>query len=120
MRHDARWVSFPVDGTAAHGYLARPAAATAPLPAVIVIQEIWGVDAHVQDLVQRFATAGYVALAPDLYSRIESNVALDEQQADSLQQAFGYMQRLDFAQAVDDAIDALQHLRRLPEVESGV
>ena len=69
MRHDARWVSFPVDGTAAHGYLARPAVATAPLPAVIVIQEIWGVDAHVQDLVQRFATAGYVALAPDLYSR---------------------------------------------------
>ena len=38
------------------------------LPAVIVIQEIWGVDTHVQDVVRRLAGAGYVAFAPDLFS----------------------------------------------------
>ena len=37
-------------------------------PTVIVIQEIWGVDAHIQDVVQRFAAAGYVAIAPDLFA----------------------------------------------------
>ena len=40
-----------------------------PIPAVLVIQEIWGPDEHIQDVADRVATAGYVALAPDLYSR---------------------------------------------------
>jgi carboxymethylenebutenolidase len=38
------------------------------MPAIVVIQEIWGVAQHIQDIVERFANAGYVALAPDLYS----------------------------------------------------
>lgn len=59
------WVSYE-GGVAA--YLAHPSAATAPVPALIVIQEIWGVDDHIKDLTERFATAGYVAIAPDLYS----------------------------------------------------
>ena len=49
------------------GYLARPERATA-LPAVVVIQEAWGVDAHIQDVTRRFAAAGYLALAPDLFA----------------------------------------------------
>lgn len=50
-------------------YTAAPAAARSPLPAVIVIQEIWGPDGHIQDVTHRVAEAGYAALAPDLYSR---------------------------------------------------
>jgi carboxymethylenebutenolidase len=38
------------------------------LPAVIVIQEIWGVDSHIQDVVRRLAGAGYAAFAPDLFA----------------------------------------------------
>ncbi|HUX22243.1 MAG TPA: dienelactone hydrolase family protein [Spirochaetia bacterium] len=38
------------------------------LPAVIVLQEIWGVDEHIKDVTRRFAKAGYFAFAPDLYS----------------------------------------------------
>ena len=49
------------------GYLAWPERATAPLPAVLVIQEVWGVDAHIQDVTRRLASAGYAAFAPDLY-----------------------------------------------------
>jgi carboxymethylenebutenolidase len=51
------------------GYLAFPARARKPLPAIVVIQEAWGVDAHIEDLTRRFALAGYAALAPDLYAR---------------------------------------------------
>jgi len=52
-----------------HGaYAAWPARAATPLPAVVVIQEIWGLDAHIEDATRRFALAGYVALAPDLYA----------------------------------------------------
>jgi carboxymethylenebutenolidase len=35
---------------------------------VLIIQEIWGVEAHIQDVAQRFAAAGYVAIAPDLFA----------------------------------------------------
>ncbi|MDF2961382.1 MAG: dienelactone hydrolase family protein [Paenibacillus sp.] len=52
------------------GYLVQPDGGTAAdKPAVIVIQEIWGVDAHIQDVTGRFAKAGYTAFAPDLFYR---------------------------------------------------
>ncbi len=51
------------------GYLARPERAKGALPAVLIVQEAWGVDPHIEDVTRRFAAAGYVALAPDLYAQ---------------------------------------------------
>ncbi|HEX9880396.1 MAG TPA: dienelactone hydrolase family protein [Candidatus Binatia bacterium] len=51
-----------------YGYLSRPKGA-GPYPAIIVIHAIRGVDAHIQDITRRFAKEGYVALAPDYFSR---------------------------------------------------
>src|SRR5262244_2240741 len=51
------------------GYLCRPERAASALPAVVVLQEAWGVDDHIEDVARRFAGAGYVALAPDLFAR---------------------------------------------------
>jgi len=65
------------------------------------------------------AALGYVALAPDLYWRIEPGVAIDEREAGALERAIGYVGRLDFEKAVDDAVVALAHLRTLPEVRGG-
>ncbi|WP_160725949.1 dienelactone hydrolase family protein [Bacillus sp. USDA818B3_A] len=50
------------------GYMAKLDRVKENLPAVIVIQEIWGVDAHIKDITERFAKAGYLAFAPDLYA----------------------------------------------------
>ncbi len=50
-------------------FAAWPERAATPLPAVVVIQEVWGVDAHIEDVTRRFAQAGYAAFAPDLYAR---------------------------------------------------
>jgi carboxymethylenebutenolidase len=50
------------------GFSARLAGVKEPIPAVIVIQEIWGVDPHIQDVTRRLAGAGYAAFAPDLFS----------------------------------------------------
>ncbi len=47
------------------GHLALPA--SGPAPAVLVIQEWWGLNPHIKDVANRVAQAGYVALAPDLY-----------------------------------------------------
>jgi carboxymethylenebutenolidase len=51
------------------GYMAKMDRVEENLPAVIVIQEIWGVDAHIQDVTNRFAQAGYLAFAPDIYAK---------------------------------------------------
>ena len=60
-------VTYPDrDGEQLSGYLARPSGGD-PAPAVIVIQEWWGLNEHIMDVTRRFAREGFVALAPDLY-----------------------------------------------------
>lgn len=68
MELHTRWIEYASDTTVVPAYLARPNRVAGPLPAIIVIQEVWGVDDHIRDLVHRFATAGYLAAAPDLYA----------------------------------------------------
>lgn len=58
-------VKFQSNGGATSGYLAIPEAGHGP--GVIVIQEWWGLVAHIKDVCDRFAGEGFVALAPDLY-----------------------------------------------------
>ena len=68
MKLLTEWVDHESPAGRFSAYLAHPEPVSAPLPGVIVIQEVWGVDAHIRDVAERFATAGYAALAPDLYS----------------------------------------------------
>ncbi|MBJ7596384.1 MAG: dienelactone hydrolase family protein [Candidatus Dormibacteraeota bacterium] len=65
MRLVTEWVAY--EEARRRAYVARPEAVPTPLPVVLVIQEAWGVDVHIRDVAERFATAGYVAVAPDLY-----------------------------------------------------
>jgi carboxymethylenebutenolidase len=58
-------VSYKSNGSAASGYLA--AADTGKGPGIVVIQEWWGLVDHIKDVCNRFAKAGFTALAPDLY-----------------------------------------------------
>ena len=58
-------VDFPANGGSAPGYLAAPESGRGP--ATIVLQEWWGLEAHIKDVCDRFAGEGFFALAPDLY-----------------------------------------------------
>src|SRR5580658_7815209 len=58
-------IVFPSNGSEGQGYLALPPSGTGP--GVIVIQEWWGLVPHIEAVCDRFAAAGFVALAPDLY-----------------------------------------------------
>jgi carboxymethylenebutenolidase len=61
------WLEY---GSGFRGYFAHiDKLAGKAAPAVIVIQEVWGVDEHIQDVTRRFAQAGYIAFAPELFSR---------------------------------------------------
>lgn len=68
MSLETEWIRYGENGEYS-GYLARLSGVKEAQPSVIVLQEIWGVDDHIQDVVRRFARAGYIAFAPDLFSR---------------------------------------------------
>jgi carboxymethylenebutenolidase len=68
-------ISLGTGGTHCIGaYLARPAAR--PKGGVVVVQEIFGVTAHVRDITDGFAQAGYVAIAPAFFDFVENDVEL--------------------------------------------
>ena len=68
MGTTAERVEIPVAGGSMGGYLARPEG-DAPLPAVLVFMEIFGINEHIRDVTDRVASAGYLALAPDFFHR---------------------------------------------------
>ena len=61
-------ITFVVNGFQVPAFYAAPAGKT-KLPIVLVVQEIFGVHEYIADTVRRFAKAGYLAIAPDLYAR---------------------------------------------------
>jgi len=70
-------IEFPTSHGSTPGYLATPASGSGP--ATIVLQEWWGLDSHIRSICDRFAAAGFFALAPDLY-RGETTTQPDEAQ----------------------------------------
>jgi carboxymethylenebutenolidase len=84
-------------------------------PGIVVLQEIFGVGDYIKESVDRLAGLGYVALAPDLYWRIDRGIVLDHDEA-GMAKAFETVQKLDFERAVRDSVAALAALRELPEV----
>jgi carboxymethylenebutenolidase len=98
-------IEFPISDGTAPGYLAEPAGNG---PAVIVLQEWWGLDDHIRSLCDRLATEGFYALAPDLY-RGETTAQPDEAQQK--------MMAMSMAQVEQDMCGAADHLASLPGVE---
>ena len=66
---ETRDVTFPSDGFQMKGYLARPKA-PGNHPAVIVLHEAFGLVDHERDIARRLANVGFIAFAPDIYSRV--------------------------------------------------
>jgi len=95
------------------GFVALPAGGSGP--GLVLLQEIFGVTEYIASRARDLANLGYVTLVPELYWRLGSGISTDEQTEAGLQEAFGYMTRLDGAQAADDAVAALEHLRAMPE-----
>ena len=92
MSETARISTLDGDG-AFDCYLARPAGP--PTAAIVVIQEIFGVNAGIRRKCDRLAEAGYLALAPDLFWRLEPGVELDPDIAGEFNAALELMGRFD-------------------------
>ena len=92
MSETARISTLDGDG-AFDCYLARPAGP--PTAAIVVIQEIFGVNAGIRRKCDRLAEAGYLALAPDLFWRLEPGVELDPDIEGEFNAALELMGRFD-------------------------
>lgn len=102
MKSHGTMVSFErPDGGELKGYLAEPVEAS-NAPAVLVMQEWWGLNDQIRGVADRLASAGYRALVPDLY---RGQITVEEEEAHHL------MNGLDFADvAAQDMAGALQYL----------
>lgn len=85
--------TFDGDG-AFDAYLAEPAGGSAGA-AIVVIQEIFGVNAGIRRKCDQLAEAGYLAIAPDLFWRLEPGIELDPDIPDQFQAALGWMGKFD-------------------------
>jgi len=96
-------------------YAAIPKNATASTPGVVLVQHIWGVDATIRDDVRRFAKEGFVAIAPDLFSRMHA--PLGDAQTDYTI-FLPYAQKLDARQNTLDLEAAAAWIRKRAGVAS--
>ena len=104
----ARWDNVGVNGEQMRCYLSMPAGG-GPFPAVVVIQHAGGVDDFVRGMTDRFAAAGYVGIAPDLYHREDPNASDDPMTR---------MSRLRDASIVRDVNAAVEHVKGFAAVNA--
>lgn len=90
------------DGTELPGYLAQPPGGKSP-GAVVLIQEWWGLNAHIRDVADRLAREGFTVFAVDLYG---GQVARDAAEAERM------MQAMDRPKAVRTCVQAAEALRQ--------
>lgn len=90
-------------------YVARPDGT--PRGAIIVIQEIFGVNEGIRRKCDNWASQGYLALSPDLFWRDTARVELDADVPEQFQAAIGHMQKLDQDLAIYDIESAIKFAR---------
>ncbi|QBR04145.1 dienelactone hydrolase family protein [Paraburkholderia pallida] len=113
----AQWIDIPSGNNTFGGYLSLPRRGNGP--AVLIIQEIFGVNAHIRAVCDQYAAAGYVALAPDVFWRTQPRVELTYEGTDR-EKAFGLAQKTIVELAVTDIAAAADLLRTRPEVSGKI
>jgi carboxymethylenebutenolidase len=106
-------VTLETPDGAMDAFLAAPETKTRG-PAVVVVMEAFGVNAHVKEVCRRFAREGFTAIAPDLFHRSGRGLTFDYGDFTKIRPLFG---RLTNDGIATDLAAALAHVRGLPSVE---
>ncbi|HVY12842.1 MAG TPA: dienelactone hydrolase family protein, partial [Alphaproteobacteria bacterium] len=99
------------DGKEFGAYLARAKKPNAP--AIVIIQEIFGVNAGLRQTADAWALAGYHAIVPDLFWRMQPNVDISDKTDAEWKQAMDFYQKFDKQNGVKDLITTLNAARKL-------
>jgi carboxymethylenebutenolidase len=108
------------DGTLVPAYEARPTGT--PKGAVVVIQEIFGVNSHIRNVADGYAAEGYVALAPAAFHRVKPGVELGYAEAD-MGEGFGYKTAVEALPApgvMQDIQAAIDHVAKVSGGKVGI
>lgn len=106
MEIKTEMIAYPSNEHKSPGYLARPDM-EGKFPAIVAIQEWWGLEDHIKDVAERFAKQGYITLAPDLY---HGKIATEPDEARKLAMA------LDREQAIEEISAAVKYLKGMDSV----
>lgn len=106
-------VQYPSDGVTVQAYLVAQPGKT-KRPAIIVVQEWWGLNEHVKDVARRYANEGYVVVAPDLYSRLGNQVVPNG----NSDLAGKLMSSLKQEDGLKDLQATIAYLKTVPEVDA--
>jgi carboxymethylenebutenolidase len=104
------------DGGSFEAFCAVPESGNGP--GVLVFQEIFGINDNIRGLCERLADAGFVALAPDMFWRIEPR--FERKDESGFADAIAMVQKFDQATAVPDITSTFAHLLRMPECNGKV
>lgn len=99
------------DGGEFLGYLATPESGSGS--GVVVLQEIFGVNAVMRGITDGFAEAGYMALCPDIFWRQEPGIQLTDQSEEEWARAFELFNGFDLDKGVQDLDSTIETLRGL-------
>ena len=106
-------LSIKASGGSFSAYVARPAATRAP--AIVVIQEIFGVNAVMREVCDQLASyCGYLAVCPDLFWRLQPDVDITDQSQAEWDQALDLMGHFDVDQGVEDIRAVIDRVRSDP------
>jgi carboxymethylenebutenolidase len=111
-----RYESITTPDGAFDAFCAVPDAPDAP--AVLVFQEVFGINDNIRELTARLAEAGYLALAPDVFWRIEPR--FERKDESGLSDGFAMVQQLDFGLAAADITAAMAHALAMPGCDGRV
>lgn len=101
------------DNETFEAYIATPD--DTPAAAVIMIQEIFGVNQEMRDKCEEMADQGYIAICPDLFWRIEPGIQLVDSNPEELQRAFQLFGEFNVELGVKDLLATLKYVRGLEE-----
>ncbi len=104
-----RIVDLHVNGDNAHAYVTQPDD-DQQHPGVLLIQEWWGIEPHIQDLAQKLAASGFIVAVPDLY---HGKIATEPN--DAMRMAMLVRENVD--RAANEILGALETVKTLPEVQ---
>ncbi|BAZ45560.1 carboxymethylenebutenolidase [Chondrocystis sp. NIES-4102] len=111
----SKWVKVKNQDLEIDAYIAMPELA-GTYPAIIVIQEIFGVNEHIRDVSERIAKEGYVAIAPAIYQRLSPGFEVGYTDAD-MDIGRQYKSQTDAAELISDIQATINYLYSLPQVK---
>lgn len=113
-----KMIAIPRAGASFGAYESRPD--TAKAPGLIVIQEIFGVNQVMRDLTDEFARAGFYAVCPDLFWRIEPGIDITDKTQAEWQRAFELYNAFDVDKGVKDIGATIAQVRGNPACTGAV